>query len=179
LPLQVKSAGSHAGLIPGTVETVGLLRERGVRIGSTSGYGREIMDRILPVAREQGYGPDSLVCPEDVPAGRPHPWMMYRCAMDLGVYPMSAVVKVGDTLTDIEEGLNAGAWTVGLAKTGNELGLTEEETEALDPRELAARLDGVYDRMYRAGAHRVVDTIAGVPAALDDVEERLGRGERP
>lgn len=179
LPLLVESAASHAGLVPGTVEAVAALRERGVRVGSCSGYDRGIMEKILPVAREQGYKPDALVCPEDVPAGRPHPWMVYRCAMDLGVYPMSALVKVGDTLADIEEGLNAGAWSVGLARSGNELGLSEEEVEALDPRARDDRLDAIRERMYRAGAHRVVDTIADVPGVLDDIEKRLGRGEAP
>ncbi len=179
LPLQVESVVSHAALVPGTTRTVALCRERGIRVGSSSGYDREIMDRLLPLAREQGYKPDSLVCPEDVPAGRPHPWMMYRSAMDLDVYPMSACVKVGDTAADIEEGLNAGAWTVGLAKSGNELGLSEEEADALDPQELAARLREIYRRMYAAGAHYVLDTIADVLAVLDPIEARLAAGERP
>jgi phosphonoacetaldehyde hydrolase len=137
------------------------------------------MAGILPAAQKQGYEPDSLVCPEDVPAGRPQPWMLYRSAMDLEVYPMSACVKVGDTVVDIEEGLNAGAWTIGLARSGSELGLSQEEAQALDPQELATRLEGIYDRMYRAGAHYVVDTIAEVPSVLDEIEPRLKRGEQP
>ncbi len=179
LPLQVESAASHAQLIPGTTEVIKNLRGRGIKIGSSSGYSREIIDEILPVALKQGYEPDSLVCPEDVPAGRPHPWMMYKNAMDLGVYPMSAFVKVGDTVADIEEGLNAGAWTVGLARSGNELGLSEEEARALDPQELTTRLRDVYQRMHRAVAHYVVDTIVDLPPVLDEIESRLGRGEQP
>lgn len=179
LPLEVESAALYARLIPGTAETVDALRERGIGVGSSSGYAREIMARILPVAREQGYEPDTLVCPEDVPAGRPHPWMMYENVMKLGVYPMAACVKVGDTTADIEEGLNAGAWTVGLARTGNELGLSEDETAALEPEDLAARLEGIRDRMNRAGAHYVVDSIAEVPEALEEIEARLEAGDAP
>jgi len=179
LPLQVESAASHAELIPGTSEVVETLRGRGIKIGSSSGYSREIMDEILPVALKQGYEPDSLACPEDVPAGRPHPWMMYKNAMDLGVYPMSACVKVGDTVADIEEGLNAGVWTVGLARSGNELGLSEEEARALDPQELTIRLSDIYRRMHRAGAHYVVDTVADLLPVLDEIELRLGQGEQP
>lgn len=178
-PLLVESAGSRAGLIRGTLETVAWCRERGIRVGSSSGYGRGIMGEILPVAREQGYKPDSLVCPEDVPAGRPYPWMMYRSAMDLDVYPMAAFVKIGDTVADVEEGLNAGSWTVGLAKSGNGLGLDEDEAEALDPPALAAKLEGVYDHLRRAGAHYVVDTIADVPGVLDDISARSRMGECP
>lgn len=179
LPLEVESAASYARIIPGTVETVEALRERGIKVGSSSGYAHEIMAEILPAAREQGYEPDALVCPEDVPAGRPHPWMMYENVMRLGVYPMSACVKVGDTIADIEEGLNAGAWTVGLARTGNELGLSEEDTAALEPEDLAARLEGVRARMYRAGAHYVVDSIGDVPGVLEEIEARLEAGDTP
>lgn len=179
VPLEVERAASHARLIPGVVKTVAELRERGIKIGSCSGYDREIMAEILPAAREQGYKVDTLVCPEDVPAGRPHPWMMYRAAMDLRVYPMSACVKVGDTVPDIEEGLNAGAWTVGLAKSGNELGLSEEEVAALDAATLASSLGDIRERMLRAGAHHVADTIADLPDVLDSIEGRLERGERP
>lgn len=179
LPLQTERVAAHTELIPGTLEAVAKLRGRGIKIGSCSGYSREIMAEILPAARGQGYEPDTLVCPEDVPAGRPHPWMMYRAAMDLGVYPMSACVKVGDTIPDIEEGLNAGAWTVGLAKSGNELGLSEEEVNSLDEKTLASKLEGVHERMYRAGAHYVVDTIADLPEILDSVEDALASGGRP
>ena len=179
LPLEVESAALYARLIPGTLATVEASRERGIKVGSSSGYAREIMARILPVAREQGYEPDVLVCPEDVPAGRPHPWMMYENAMKLGVYPMAACVKVGDTVTDIEEGLNAGAWTVGLARTGNELGLSEEETAALEPEDLAARLEGIHGRMHRYGAHYVVGSIAEVPEVLEEIEARLQAGDGP
>lgn len=179
LPLEVERAASYAHLIPGTVETVAFCRGRGIKVGSSSGYAREIMAEILPAAREQGYEPDTLVCPEDVPAGRPRPWMMYRCAMDLGVYPMAACVKVGDTVADIEEGLNAGAWSVGVARSGNGLGLSEEEASALDADELAGRLAAARDLLYRAGAHYVVDSVAGVPKVISAIESRLERGERP
>lgn len=179
VPLQVENAASYAQLIPGTLETIAACRKRGIKIGSSSGYNRRIMDEILPVAREQGYEPDSLLCPEDVPAGRPYPWAMYKIATELLVYPMLACVKVGDTLVDIEEGLNAGAWTVGLARTGSELGLSEQEAEALRQPELDARLGRIYTRMHEVGAHYVVDTIADLPEVLDSIDLRLARGEHP
>jgi phosphonoacetaldehyde hydrolase len=99
--------------------------------------------------------------------------------MNLQLYPMEAFVKVGDTLPDIAEGLNAGMWTVGLAKTGNELGLTEQEVAALEPEVLDRRLDRAYQRFRQAGAHFVVETIAEVPSILDEINVRLAHGERP
>ena len=88
-------------------------------------------------------------------------------------------MKVDDTLPGIEEGLNAGMWTIGLAKTGNEIGLNEQEIAALEPAELQAKLERAYARMAQAGAHYVVDGIWDVPPILDEINQRLARGERP
>jgi hypothetical protein len=82
--------------------------------------------------------------------GRPKPWMSTRVAEALDVYPLAAVVKVDDTLPGLLEGLNAGMWTVGVAASGNELGLSQAEHDALkasDPAEYKARLDAAYKRM--------------------------------
>jgi phosphonoacetaldehyde hydrolase len=138
-----------------------------------------MMDILLKEAKKRGYEPDSSVSAAQVPAGRPEPWMCVQNAMNLGVYPFEACVKVDDTLPGIEEGLNAGMWTIGLAKTGNEIGLNEEEIEALDPEFLQRRLDRAYNRMYQTGAHYVVDGIWDVPPILDEIDKRLSRGERP
>jgi phosphonoacetaldehyde hydrolase len=105
--------------------------------------------------------------------------MCLQNAQLLGVYPMEACVKVDDTLPGIEEGLNAGMWTIGLAKTGNEIGLNGPEIEGLPPGELAAKLARAYRRFAHVGSHYVVDGIWDVPAVLDDINARLARGERP
>jgi phosphonoacetaldehyde hydrolase len=105
--------------------------------------------------------------------------MCLQNAMNLGVYPMETCVKIGDTLPDVAEGLNAGMWTIGVAKTGNEMGLNEQEIAALDADELDRRLSRAYQRMVQAGAHYVVDSIADVPPLLDAINARLARGERP
>lgn len=179
VPRQLDCLADYADLIPGTVEAVEAFRRQGLKVGSTTGYIREMMELLLGEAKQRGYEPDSSVCASDVPAGRPEPWMCLQNALHLRVYPMEAVVKVDDTLPGIDEGLNAGMWTIGLAKTGNEIGLNQEEIEALEPEVLQAKLDRAYKRMHQAGAHYVVDGIWDVPAALDDINERLARGERP
>jgi phosphonoacetaldehyde hydrolase len=179
VPLQLACLAQYADLIPGTLEAVADFRRRGLKIGSTTGYTTEMMEVLQQEARKRGYVPDSSVCAAQVPAGRPHPWMCLQNAMNLELYPMEAFVKVGDTLPDIAEGLNAGMWTVGLAKTGNELGLTVQEIAALEPEVLQGKLDRASQRFRHAGAHFVVDTIAEVPPVLDDINARLARGERP
>jgi phosphonoacetaldehyde hydrolase len=179
VPLQLDCLADHADLIPGTLEAVAEFRRRRLKIGSTTGYNAEMMGVLIPEAGTRGYQPDSSVSVSDVPAGRPFPWMCFKTAIDLQVYPMEAYVKVGDTVLDIEEGLNAGTWTVGVARTGNEMGLTEAQVAAL-PRDVReARLASAYEKLYRAGAHYVVDGIGDVPALLDEIDARLARGERP
>ncbi len=179
VPLQIACLADYADLIPGALEAVEDFRRRGLKIGSTTGYTIEMMDVLLGEARKRGYEPDSTVCASEVPEGRPAPWMCLENAKRLGTYPLEACVKVDDTLPGIEEGLNAGMWTIGLAKTGNEVGLNEAEIAALPTDELGRRLDAAYGRMQRSGAHYVVDGIADVPRCLDDIERRLRRDERP
>jgi phosphonoacetaldehyde hydrolase len=179
VPLQLQCLADYADLVPGTLETVAALRARGLRIGSTTGYTGPMMELLMAEARKRGYEPDATVCATDVPAGRPEPWMCLANAQRLGIYPMEAIVKIGDTLPDIAEGLNAGMWTIGLAKTGNEMGLNEKEIAELPKEEYDRRMTRAYQRMYHSGAHYVVDTIADVLPCLDDIEERLARGEKP
>ena len=179
IPLQLDCLADYADLIPGTLETVERCRQRGYKIGSTTGYTGEMMKLLLGEAARRGYEPDSTVCATDVPAGRPEPWMCLENAKNLGIFPMQAIVKIGDTLPDIEEGLNAGMWSIGLAKTGNEMGLNETEIDALDKAEYQRHIERARSRMRQTGAHYVVDGIGDVMPCLDEIERRLAAGERP
>ncbi len=178
-PLQIECIGRYTKLIPGTVETVKELRGRGIKIGSTSGYFTEAMEINYREAEKQGYVPDCSVCASDVPAGRPEPWMVIGNMQQLRIFPPEAVIKVDDTKPGIEEGLNASVWTVGLSRSGNEVGLNEEEIAAL-PEDVARRKIARADEgLRKTGAHYVVETIAEIPAVIDDVDARLSRAERP
>jgi phosphonoacetaldehyde hydrolase len=169
LPLQRDVIASHADVIAGVPEVVAECRRRGLKIGGTTGYTRELMDILEPIARAGGYAPDVSICADDVPAGRPAPWMLLRAAERLDVYPMSAVVAVDDTPVGIEAGRNAGAWTVGITRTGNALGLAREEVEALDRRDLDGRLAAIAADMRQAGAHHVIESVADLLPVLDQI----------
>ena len=179
VPLQMNVLADYADLIPGTLDAVKNFRARGLKIGSTTGYTREMMDLLQSEAAKRGYVPDSTVCAADVPEGRPAPYMCLQNMLNLQVYPPEAIVKMDDTLPGIEEGLNAGMWTIGLAKTGNEIGLNAHEIAQLPQDDLNAKLQRAYTRMAQCGAHFVVDGIWDVPAVLDEIAERLKRGEKP
>lgn len=177
--LQVEILRQHTLPIRGLAETITDLRQRKLKIGSTTGYTRPMMDVVQPEAERRGYVPDALVCPDEVPAGRPYPWMIYQNLIQMNIYPAEAVVKVGDTLPDIEEGLNAGLWTVGIALSGNLLGLSEAEVAALPAEVLTSKREAIAKQLYQCGAHYVIDGIWDLPPVLDDIQTRLRRGERP
>jgi phosphonoacetaldehyde hydrolase len=179
VPLQLACLSDYSELIPGTLETVAALRTRGIKIGSTTGYTTEMMKINLDDARRQGYVPDSTVCASDVPAGRPYPYMCLQNVVNLRVSPVDACVKVDDTIPGIEEGLNAGMWTVGLAMSGNEIGLPWKAVQAMDSGEREQKRQRAFTRMYQSGAHYVVDSIADLVPCLDDIEARMASGERP
>ncbi len=178
-PMNARVVGDFAGLVPGALETVTALRARGLKIGSTTGYTRDIMEKLLPLAARQGYSPDNLVCAGDLPAGRPTPLMMYRCFADLGVFPPWSVVKVDDTEPGIAEGRAAGTWTVGVSVSGNAMGLSEAEWSALDADERAARRELASAILKDAGSDYVIDSVADLMPVIEDIEARLALGARP
>lgn len=178
-PMMVSSIATYSDLIPGVLGTVTELRSRGIKIGSTTGYSRPIMEILTKEAARRGYQPDAVVCPTDVPAGRPLPYMCYQNAIRLEVYPLEAIVKIGDTVVDIEEGLNAGMWTVGVTKTGSELGLPEREVAKMDQETLKFELATVRKKFLEAGCHEVVEGIYDCVRIIDEINERLAMGETP
>ena len=179
LPLQLAVISQHADIIPGVVEAIADFRQRGLKIGSTTGYTRAIMDALAPIAAQRGYAPDVVICADEAPAGRPYPWMCYLNQIQLGVYPGEVCVKIGDTVPDIDEGLNAGMWTIGVVKCGNEIGLSQSDLAQLPPSEVEARLTAGHQHLREAGAHYTVDSLSEVPPLIDAINERLTRGERP
>lgn len=178
-PRQVEAAGRHRALVPGVHECMAELRRRGVKVAATTGYFHAAAQAVYAAAEAQGYRPDFTICADEVPAGRPAPWMLFRAMEALGVYPPSAVVKVGDTPVDVEDGLNAGVWSVGVIDSSNEMGLAEEELAALPESERGARREAVRKRFLAAGAHHAIDTLAGLPGAIDRINSRLRAGARP
>jgi phosphonoacetaldehyde hydrolase len=180
-PIQVAAARERAAPVPGAVELVAALRSRGIRVGGNSGYHGPVMEAVLEGAAAHGLRVDAYECAG--PAnGRPKPWMTTRVAEALDCFPLSSVVKVDDTIPGIVEGLNAGAWTVGVARSGNELGLPLADADALErdkPAEYQRRIEAARARLAAAGAHFVVDSVADLLPVIDSINAALEKGTTP
>jgi phosphonoacetaldehyde hydrolase len=170
-PLMREHAARAAILIPGARESVEQLRAAGLRIGSSTGYTRDMMAPLLARAAEQGYTPEHLVCSGETPFGRPSPLMIYKACAELGIWPMSRVVKVDDAEVGIAEGRAAGAFTVGVA-SGNALGLSLEEFQALPLSERADRTAPARRALLDAGADLVIDSVADLVHALGTIADQ-------
>ena len=153
---------------PGVVETVKRLRDKGIAIGSTTGYNDKMMEIVVPIAKEKGYAPDAWFSPDSTnQKGRPYPYMIYRNMEVLGIQDVRKVMKVGDTVSDIKEGRNAGAFTVGVLVGSSEMGLTQEEFEALDFQSQQKKCRETAQKFLNVGADKVVYT-------LEELAEYLG-----
>src|ERR1039458_6637292 len=166
-PLLVEVLERHCDVIPGVPEVVRQLRARGIKIANTTGFDSGMMVDLIRLAGEGGYTPDLWVCPDHVGIGRPAPWMAFHAARQLGVYPMSTFVKVGDTLADVEEAHAAGMWAVSVVRHGNEVGLSREAVAQLAPAALEERMSPARARLAAKGPHYIIDSTADLIPVVD------------
>lgn len=165
-PLMRDAGAAHSTLVPGVAGVFEQLIAAGVRVGSTTGYTREMMAPIIVAAQAQGYAPEVVVCAGETSIGRPSPFMIWKALADLGVWPANAAVKVDDAPVGIAEGKNAGCFTVGVAASGNAVGLDHRAYLALDQSERLNRLAAARAELFAAGADVVIDTVVDLPAEL-------------
>ena len=179
MPIQVQVIEAHCELIPGALKAISDCRARGLKVAGTTGYNRVILERVEARAAAQGYRPDVCLGADDVSPGRPAPWMALEALRRLDVWPVSAAVKVDDTPVGVRAGRNAGLWAIGVTASGNGLGLSVSELAALTPELRAQRVAASSALHRQAGAHLCIESLTGLPAALDSIEARRRAGERP
>ena len=152
---------------PGVIDAVAALREAGLKIGSTTGYTDAMMEIVVPKAAELGYAPDHWVSADGTQGfGRPYPYMIFHNMQVLRLMDVRRVAKVGDTISDIKEGKNAGVFTLGVTEGSSQMGLSLAEFEALSPAEQDRERLMAREAFLAAGADAVIDTMAELPALL-------------
>ena len=179
MPLQIEKIAEPSALIPGALDTIAALRGQGIKIGSCSGYPKQVMDKVVALAATNGYVADHVVATDEVPNGRPWPAQALANVIALGIDDVAACVKVDDTVPGILEGRRAGMWTVALTCSGNALGLTYEQFRALDSDTLASERQRIEAMFEASRPHYLIDTITDLPRVISDINQRLARGEMP
>jgi phosphonoacetaldehyde hydrolase len=181
VPMQLECLREYTTLLPGVAETTQKLQAEGIKIGSSTGFVRSMVDILEADAKKQGYVPDASVAGDEVEHGaRPKPFMVYKNLDMLDVHPIQSVVKVDDTVSGVGEALEAGCWGVGIARYSNYMDIDSFAHEkSLSDAEMARRLAFTRETLRKAGAHYVVDTFDELPAVIADVNLRLARGEKP
>ncbi|WP_394225725.1 phosphonoacetaldehyde hydrolase [Pseudoalteromonas spongiae] len=180
MPLQKAKVADRSAPIEGVLPVIQRLQAKGVKIGSCSGYPREVMTELEIAAADHGYRPDYCVASDELTAGsRPGPWMALENVNKLAISSVNHCVKVDDSVPGILEGLNAGMWTIGVALTGNAVGKSEEEWQALSTSEQSDLTREAYAQLSSAGAHFVINSLADIEPVLFEINARLARGERP
>ena len=185
IPIQKKCISDYTDLLPETKNVIRTLKnEFKLKIGSTTGFNREIVDIILCKAREQGYEPDACVAGDDLPGEngvRPKPFMIYENLTQLNVHPIQSVVKVDDTLSGIGESVQAGCWGVGIAAYSNYMRInTIEHYDNMTVSEKTDRLEVSRNKLINeSNAHYVIDTLTELPTVIKDINRRLSVGEQP
>ena len=179
LPIQTNIIQDRSKLIPGWKAAYDQLVSNGYKIGGNTGYARPMMEPALTLASQQGYNPLTTVCATEVKRGRPAPDMALVTMLELGADHVHACVKVDDTLPGIEEGLRAGMWTVGVAISGNEVGLDEMDWNELSAEQQTALRKKAYARFNQQGAHIIIDSVAQLPQAIEKIENWIAQGQTP
>ena len=181
VPLQLECLPRYTALLPGVADVTQALQSENIKIGSTTGFIRPMVDVLERDAAEQGYVPDASVAGDEVEHGaRPSPFMVYRNLDLLDAWPIQSVIKVDDTVGGVGEGINAGCWAVGIARYSNYMNINSlEEAESMSQEELDRRLHLTRQRLTEAGAHYVINTFTELPGVVEDVNERLSTGQHP
>ena len=175
-PAMAAAAAESSRLIPGAAQVAAELKALGVRIGSGTGYTRQMMAPILAAAAEQGYAPEVVVCAGETPSGRPAPLMAWKALIALDAWPAQACIKVDDAPVGMAEGKAAGCWTVGLAGSGNEMGLDEAAYVALGDDERRTRLAGAEAALRAAGADFVIEDVSKLMPVVHQIARQIAQG---
>ena len=181
VPMQLDCLRKYTTLLPHVADVTQKFQKEGIKIGSSTGFVRSMVDILEEDAKKQGYTPDASVAGDEVVNGaRPKPFMVYRNLDLMNVHPIQSVVKVDDTVSGIGEALEAGCWGVGIARYSNYMDMdTLEEAQSLSKDEIQRRLVKTRDILQKAGAHYVINTFDELPGVVEEINLRLSKGERP
>jgi phosphonatase-like hydrolase len=139
LMIEYYKTGSGVVPLPGVDSVFSYLKERGVKIGLDTGFSKDIAQAIIDrLGWEKEGKVNYVVASDEVPSGRPAPFMIRKMMDEAGIADPLEVVKIGDTEVDINEGLNAGClFSIGIT-TG---AFTREELAKYNPSHIIDHIE--------------------------------------
>ncbi len=163
----------HCDLKPGLLDAVKFWRDNDVKIGSTTGFTTSMMEIVTREAARAGYSPDTFVTADDTGGfGRPWPYMVFENMRRLQLADVRRIVKIGDTMSDVREGKNAGLITVGVTEGSSQIGLDQAAWDALSLEEQYKLRKKAREEFFNAGADYVIDSLTEVPVLFEEVQNR-------
>ena len=106
--------------------------------------------------------------------------MVYKNLDLLGIEPIQSVVKVDDTVSGVGEAVNAGCWGVGVSLYSNYMDIDSiEHGKSLSPEEIDERNQKTKKMLEEAGAHYVIDSLVDIEPVIEEINQRLAKGEKP
>lgn len=158
--------------LPNVVDVINNLQKEGYVIGSTTGYTNEMMSIVIPEAKNKGYTPDYVVTADKVGGyGRPYPYMIFENMKHLEIKTIKSVVKVGDTVSDIKEAVNAGVIAVGVVKGSSVVGLDEREWNSLTEGERNVYIEKATNIFKEHNADYIIEDITQLPKLLEQLNK--------
>ena len=181
VPLQLECLRKYTTILPGVKDVLVALQKLDIKIGASTGFVRSMVDILLEDSIKQGFTPDATVAGDEVINGaRPAPHMVWKNLDLMNISEIKSVVKCDDTVSGVGEALNAGCWGVGLVRYSNYMNINSLDEEAtLSEAEIQRRMDHTRKILEQSGAHYVIDSLVDLPAVIDDINDRLARGEKP
>jgi len=105
--------------MPFAEEVFDQLQKQGIKTALNTGFTKVITDAILTrLGWDNSPLINAVISSDEVPEGRPHPYMINKIREQLKIDDTKKIAKVGDTKVDIEEGRNAGCGLVVAVTTG-------------------------------------------------------------
>lgn len=178
-PKLLSTLENYAEPIDGALKLVDFIKDNNLKLGSTSGYTKVMMEIVVNAAKDRGYSPDYVVAADELKEARPYPYMIYKNAIELEMYPLCNVVKIGDTPSDVIEGKNAGTWTIAILKGGSQVGMSKEESLTLTSDLQNEKIESARSIFEDLRADYIVESLECVVDVLKEIDERIESGETP
>ena len=173
LKIQKRETIENMKIIPETYDVMNKLRERNIKIGSTTGFDKEQMERVKNILKSNGIELDSYVSSTclDKP-GRPFSYMIHENMDRFNIANPKNIIKLDDTNSGIREGINAGCWTIGVSRWSVYMNVNDySEINYLSNYQLINKIENSKKTLQKSGPNMIINDLRELPKIIDDIND--------